>query len=133
MTDIKNTIKLNDRVFEIPDLGIKHIRQIDWRFMRSGAAFRAPELMTQRARDDLFDIVHVGLTAKYPEYDWKQDAKTGEFIRPEFDELNIRLVEAITAVPVIIMQTHMFKPKAEATPATGEAPPATPAQPTGIQ
>ncbi len=128
MTDaIKNTITVADREFEIPDLAVKHVRQIDWRFMRSGQAFRFPEMMTQRARDDLFDIVHVGLTAKYPEFDWKQDEKTGEFIRPEFDALNIRLVDAITAVPVIIKQTHMFKPKAEATPPTGEAQPATPA------
>lgn len=123
----KNIITLADKEFEIPDLGIQHIRQIDWRFMRSAPAFRVPEMMTQRARDDLFDIIHIGLTAKYPEYEWKQDEKTGQFIRPEFDALKISIIDAIKAVPVVIMQTHMFKLKAEATPATGEAQPAQPA------
>jgi hypothetical protein len=107
----KAKVKLGGKEFTIPVLVIKQLRELDWRIMRASPALLDRSKLNQETRDDLFDIVYIALTQENP-----------ALTREEFDAMGITLPEVMNAVPVIAMQTGMFKPAVEAPPQTGEEP-----------
>jgi hypothetical protein len=107
----KAQVKLGGKDFIIPVLVIKQLRELDWRIMRVSPALVDRAKLTQEARDDLFDIAYIALTQDDP-----------SLTREAFDAMGITLPEVMNAVPVIAMQTGMFKPAVEAPPQTGEEP-----------
>jgi hypothetical protein len=104
------TITLAGQPYPIPMLAIAQIREIDWRIIRSGSALADRTKLTQQARDDFYDIVYAAVTKATP------------MTREAFDGLGATLIDVMNAMPTIINQTNLFKPAAEATPPTGEAP-----------
>lgn len=105
-------IKLAGIEYDIPILAVKQLRQISWRFIRVADAYYDRSKFTEQSMDDVFDIVYYALTAVQP-----------DLTRAQFEALDIQLPDALRAIGTIINQTSMFKPVAEATPQTGEAPP----------
>jgi len=96
--------------YDIQDLAIKQVREIDWRFLRVSEAYYDRTKFTEQSRQDIFDIIYYALTHGNP-----------ALTKAEFETLNISLPEALKYIGVIVNHTHMFKPAAEATPNTGEA------------
>lgn len=119
MTD--PTITLAGQAYVIPQLAIKQNRHVEVLAARNRDYFIkvydaggkvSPLDLTDQQAEDFQRLVYHALTRSQPSLTYEQ-----------FEAMPISMAEIMTALPICIGQSGLYKPATEAAPPTGEATP----------